>query len=82
MTRPNQTELLSKLEVLRPALARAAQSVVDCWEQDEEGYDEELGGGGVGYMNNSFTCVWFNIVLDLCTNASIAGIAGKSSRSL
>ncbi len=35
------------LAPLRETLAQAAQSVVDEWEQDEEGIDEELGAGGV-----------------------------------
>ena len=40
-------ELEKKLEALRSELALAAQAVVDEWQQDEEGVDEELGGGGV-----------------------------------
>jgi hypothetical protein len=40
-------DLEKKLEALRSQLAQAAQAVVDEWEQDEEGMDEELGGGGV-----------------------------------
>jgi len=39
--------LRRKLEALRPYFARAAQKVVDAWEQDGEGMDEELGEGGV-----------------------------------
>lgn len=39
--------LKSKIEALRPALADAAQQVVDSWEQDEYGMDEMLGSGGV-----------------------------------
>jgi hypothetical protein len=39
--------LKQKLESLRPELARAAQQVIDEWEQDEEGIDPELGAGGV-----------------------------------
>lgn len=35
------------LSALRPALAAAAQAVIDGWEQDDEGIDEELGEGGV-----------------------------------
>ncbi len=38
--------LRSRLEDLRPALAAAAQGVIDLWEQDDEGYDEEFGSGG------------------------------------
>jgi hypothetical protein len=34
------------LLALRPKLAEAAQAVVDGWEQDSEGFDEELGTGG------------------------------------
>jgi len=39
--------LLDDLERLRPELARAAQAVVDGWEQDEDGVDEDYGAGGV-----------------------------------
>jgi hypothetical protein len=39
--------LRRKLEALRPYFARAAQKVVDAWEQNEDGEDEELGEGGV-----------------------------------
>ncbi len=38
--------LLSRVNALRPQLAAAAQGVVDEWEQDDEGFDCELGGGG------------------------------------
>jgi len=38
--------LEGRLEALRPELARAAQKVVDEWQQDEEGIDEVFGGGG------------------------------------
>lgn len=39
--------LTNKINALRPQMAAAAQEVVDVWQQDEEGIDEELGGGGV-----------------------------------
>jgi hypothetical protein len=39
--------LLNKIEALRSSLAKAAQEVVDSWEQDEDGMDDEFGGGGV-----------------------------------
>lgn len=38
--------LIQKLDQLRPELAAAAQEVLDEWVQDEEGFDEDLGGGG------------------------------------
>jgi hypothetical protein len=36
-----------QLLALRPQLAAAAQTVVDVWEQNEEGEDDELGTGGL-----------------------------------
>jgi len=39
--------LRRRLEALRPAIAQAAQKVVDEWQLDEEGLDPELGAGGV-----------------------------------
>jgi len=39
--------LLQQLEQLRPELAAAAQAVIDDWIQDEEGFDPDLGAGGV-----------------------------------
>lgn len=35
------------LDRLAPALASAAQRVYDTWDQDEDGMDEDLGGGGI-----------------------------------
>jgi len=42
-------ELLSifKLESVRSKLAKAAQKEYDQWEQDESGYDEHVGYGGI-----------------------------------
>jgi len=39
--------LRQRLLVLRPAMAAAAQKVVDEWQLDEEGLDPELGAGGI-----------------------------------
>lgn len=39
--------LRQRLMALRPAIAAAAQKVVDEWQLDEEGLDPELGAGGV-----------------------------------
>ena len=39
--------LFRELERLAPVLASAAQRVYDTWEQDEDGMDEDLGGGGI-----------------------------------
>lgn len=41
-----RTKLHKALLQLRPQLAAAAQEQIDAWQQDEEGFDEELGGGG------------------------------------
>ena len=43
---PSASGLGARLRALRPALARAAQKVVDEWAQDDEGVDEEFGTGG------------------------------------
>ena len=40
------SSLLARVNALRSQLAGAAQKVVDVWEQDDEGFDCELGGGG------------------------------------
>lgn len=40
------TPLVRRLQVLRPAFARAAQKVYDGWGQDEDG-DDDYGGGGI-----------------------------------
>ena len=39
--------LLAKLTALRGAMVMAAQEEYDYWEQDDEGLDETLGGGGI-----------------------------------
>jgi len=36
-----------ELEELRPEFAKAAQKSYNCWHQDEEGMDVELGSGGI-----------------------------------
>ncbi len=41
------SDLVSRIRKLLPALARAAQEEYDAWDQDEEGYDEECGWGGI-----------------------------------
>lgn len=40
------SDLYRKLRALRPEMAEAAQAVYDDWQQDTDGYDEELGTGG------------------------------------
>lgn len=44
------SELLSKLEKLKPELLKAAQRVYDAWELDEDGYDLEVGSGGICHL--------------------------------
>lgn len=39
--------LRQKLDALRPKMAKAAQAVYDDWNQNADGEDEELGGGGI-----------------------------------
>lgn len=39
--------LKNKLNTLRPVMAKAAQTILDDWQQDSEGWDEELGSGGI-----------------------------------
>lgn len=39
-------DLARKLRALRPQIAKAAQEILDDWNQDEDGIDEEFGGGG------------------------------------
>lgn len=39
--------LFQKLNELRSDLAQAAQLVIDEWSQNEEGFDEDLGNGGI-----------------------------------
>jgi hypothetical protein len=40
-------QLLNQLKALRSQMAVAAQGVYDEWTQDEEGFDEAFGGGGI-----------------------------------
>lgn len=54
--------LRESIEALRPELARAAQKVVDSWEQDEEGMDDEFGEGGVcDFVARAMSAVLVNI---------------------
>jgi len=47
LLKENRSELYSYLESVKDNIAKAAQKVYDNWEQDEEGYDEVYGGGGI-----------------------------------
>jgi hypothetical protein len=38
--------LRNELEFLRPDIVKAAQEVLDAWQVDEQGFDEEFGAGG------------------------------------
>lgn len=38
---------VNTLNPLLPRLAAAAQGVYDAWAQDDEGFDDEYGGGGI-----------------------------------
>jgi hypothetical protein len=40
----------SALNALRPAMVAAAQNQYNSWEQDEDGYDEEVGHGGICHL--------------------------------
>jgi hypothetical protein len=39
-----------ELDRLKPEMASAAQAEYDAWEQDEDGIDVELGGGGICHL--------------------------------
>jgi hypothetical protein len=41
------SRLKSQLRALRSDIAHAAQEIIDEWQQDEEGLDEEFGAGGI-----------------------------------
>lgn len=41
---------IKAVEALRPAIVAAAQKQYDEWQQDEEGYDEEVGHGGICHL--------------------------------
>ena len=43
----NNNLLQEVISTLKPQLAQAAQSIYDAWEQDEEGFAEMYGGGGI-----------------------------------
>jgi len=42
-----KTFLLKELEILKPQMVRAAQEIYNLWEQDDDGFDEEYGSGGI-----------------------------------
>jgi hypothetical protein len=41
------SDLRARLEAARPGIAQVAQSIYDEWQQDEDGWDEVFGGGGI-----------------------------------
>ena len=48
--RPRRGEIPPEIARLLPALVKEAQKQYDDWQQDEEGYDEEVGGGGICHL--------------------------------
>ena len=42
--------LKEKLQLLLPLVATVGQKEYDAWEQDEQGYNEELGHGGICHL--------------------------------
>jgi hypothetical protein len=38
------------IDALRPALVAVAQKQYDSWQQDEDGYDHEVGNGGICHL--------------------------------
>lgn len=58
------SDLKKRLEALRPAMAKVAQEVLDAWEQDDEGVDEEFGAGGAcDAIDNAIAGVVFEKVV-------------------
>ncbi len=54
--------LKASIEALLPALVKAAQGVLDGWDQDEDGLDDELGEGGVcDRVSEAMTSVLYSI---------------------
>jgi hypothetical protein len=41
---------MAGLKALKPQMAAAAQKQYDAWNQDEDGYDEEVGHGGICHL--------------------------------
>lgn len=44
---PEDLDSIRAVRQLAPQLAAASQTVYDAWQQDDEGYDDELGSGGI-----------------------------------
>jgi hypothetical protein len=45
-----EMDLRGRLEALRPLFVAAAQEVYDSWDQDDDGYAEGLGYGGICHL--------------------------------
>ncbi len=66
-TRRSNRFLLERVYALSPQLVAAAQTQYDAWNQDQDGFDEELGCGGL--------CQ--NIAEDFCSILGEAGFAAE-----
>jgi hypothetical protein len=67
---------------VKRALAAAAQKVYDEWQQNEEGYDEELGGGGICHIiaDEMADILWQSKIYNLqtqCTDQPHVYLIGK-----
>jgi len=47
---PRKRAIPPEIEALLPDLVRVAQEQYDSWQQDEEGYDEGVGSGGICHL--------------------------------
>ena len=46
----NAENSIKEIEKLRPQLVKAAQKVYDAWQVDEDGYDWQVGKGGICHL--------------------------------
>lgn len=69
-----EDSLLRHLEQLRPKLINAAQVEYDSWVADDDGYDEEVGYGGICHLIADAICeVLQNNSIDCTTQSSEIG---------
>lgn len=63
-----QLASISVVEALKPQMVAVAQRVYDAWDQDEDGYDEEVGSGGICHLiADEIATVLIDAGVETCT---------------
>lgn len=63
---------IKDIEAIKSDLAQAAQEIYDDWQQDDDGYDEEVGHGGICHLiaDAMLSAMWDSDISEVFTVSS------------